>query len=101
MTKDALNKLTAEELLAWLSLKEETSTVSYSATHNKNVESKIGLCTPFFKEQMEEKNSYTPLSPKKCKSFMSLNQQRYNSNSVNPKKLDFIIVSINKKNANE
>ncbi len=46
---------------------------------------------------MEEKNSYTPLSPKKCKSVISINQQRYNSNSVNPKKLDFSTVSINKK----
>ncbi len=50
MTKDALNKLTAEELLGKLSIKEETSMASYSATHNENVESKIGLYTPFFKE---------------------------------------------------
>ncbi len=95
--KDLLDNPATEELLEKLSLKEGISSNSPITTPNKNVERKIILYTPFFKEQMEETIFHTPLSPQKCKSSMSLNYQQHNASSVVPKKLDFSSISINKK----
>lgn len=95
--KDSLNDLTYEEMLGRLSIEEEIGRLSSNATPSKSLESKIDFYTPFFNEQTEEKKIYPPFSPTKCKNLIFSNQQRYNSISIHPKKLDFSNLSTNKK----